>query len=1026
MTLLIATVFAQGNTRFSKIYFERDIQPIFAERCFSCHGQATHIKDFRLDMKTSALRTNPGGATPIVPYRAKDSLLFHLVEGKSGKRMPPQGAPLTAKQISTLRRWIDTGANWPESAASLAKSHWAYRPIKQPAIPKVSAWTDTNNLKSTIINPIDSFINLNLMSHGVLPSPRADKVTLLRRLHSDLTGLPPTADETREFLQDVRPDAYERLVDRLLASPHFGERWGRKWLDLARYADSDGYEKDNVRPHAWRYRNWVIDAINADMPFDQFTTEQLAGDLLPNATLDQKIATGFHRNTLTNTEGGVDQEEFRCKATVDRVSTTATVWLGLTLQCAECHDHKFDPFSQREFYQLYAFFNSENEVNIPAPLASEQAAYDAGMKQYRERLDAAKRVHEAALVDLRSTKLPQRIAAWEKDARLGAVRWQPMLLKDSSTKNGATIKTYDGGIFQASGKNPDTETYTLIADLLSGSRVSAIRLEALSDRALPSSGPGRTPHGNFVLTEVELVRRSPGKPDVSVKLSSGSATFTQNEFDPKGVFDGNPRTGWAIAPQMSRSHTAVFNLAEPFAPEPGEKLVITLRQDYGGIHTLGKGRLSFTWAKDAVASTIPDSLVNALMLASEKRTPEQQAAVEKYYLALDPDAQALDKKLKEVESTAPKQPSTMAQTLVEAAQPRKTFIHLRGDFQSHGDEVKSGMPQTLHELHITGSAQPNRLDLAKWLVDPANPLTPRVAVNRVWQNLFGRGLVGTPDDFGVRGERPSHPELLDWLAATFIAKNDTASSKSYFNCGWSVKRLIKLIVTSETYKQSSAARPELASVDANNQWLARQNRFRVEAELIRDAALAASGLLDKRIGGPSVRPPLPPGIAELGYAGSVRWENSKGADKYRRGLYIFFQRTVPYPMLNTFDAPDGVVCAARRERSNTPLQALTTLNDPVFVECAQALGKRVLAEAPKETIGRIEYLWQTCFNRKPTKSEAAAMLKTYDRMRVLAAKSSDATMLSGGVKKDQDLIEAATWTAMARIVLNTDEFFVRE
>jgi hypothetical protein len=651
----------------------------------------------------------------------------------------------------------------------------------------------------------------------------------------DLLGLPPSPQEVDDFLRDDRPDAYEYLVDRLLASPHYGERWARHWLDLARYADSDGFEKDNGRPFAWRYRNWVIEALNRDLPFDEFTIQQLAGDLLPGATTEQKIATGFHRNTLTNTEGGVDKEQFRVEAVVDRVNTTAKVWLGVTLGCCQCHDHKYDPFSQREYYQFLAFFNSDDEVNLPAMLPVEEGPYQQKKAAHEKKLHELQAAAEA----YRQEQLPANQQKWENELKL---------------------------------------------------------------------------------------------------------------------------------------------------PE--------LRQ-------------------------LPEAVRAALMVDPARRDPAQGRAVAEQYAKLDKKMIELNKAVADSKKNAPL--PTMAQTLALGS-GRPTHVLIRGDFLRPGVEVQPDTPAVLPPLSPAGRGaggegkkKPTRLDLAKWIVDPANPLTARVTANWVWHKFFGRGLVATPEDFGTQGERPSHPELLDHLATELVQRR------------WSLKALHKYIVTSATYRQSSKARAELASRDPLNVLLARQARQRLEAEVLRDTALAASGLLVRTIGGPSVRPPQPPGISELTYAGSARWVESTGPDRYRRGLYIWFQRTSPYPMLMTFDAPDANVCCVRRDKSNSPLQALTLLNDTVFVECAQALGRRLRDEAKGDTAERLRYGFRLCVAREPTPAELSRLTKLYEDLRALCQeKPEEAAKLLGKAKPAGDVAEAAAWVALARTLLNLDEFVTRE
>ncbi len=775
-TVLPAQPPALPKASDAKIDFDADIKPILAAHCVKCHGPTRQKGGLRLDNGAHAKDGGNTGPVIVAGKSAASHLIHALVGLDPYQQMPPgEGKRLSDAEIGKFRAWIDQGAKWGGAIVVLDKdgksNHWAFQPILKPVVPG-------HNVQPA--NPIDAFVlaKLDGTTLAPAPAPEADKATLIRRLSFDLTGLPPTPEEVDAFLKDASPDAYEKVVDRLLASPHYGERWARHWLDAARYADSDGYEKDTGRPFAWRYRDWVINALNADMPFDQFTIEQLAGDLLPNATLQQKIATGFHRNTLTNKEGGVDQEEFRVAAVVDRVSTTGKVWLGLTVGCAQCHDHKYDPVSQREFYQLLAFFNSDREVDIAAPLPGE----DERLKKEQAAFDAEKTKLQAAVDDAKAKKA----------------------------------------------------------------------------------------------ADTDLKKRE------------------------------------------------------------------------------------------------------AALAAHLKKAPS----------------------------------GAKAPTLA-AGPARPTHVMIRGDFLRKGVEVKPGTPGVLPKP--TGTA--NRLDLAKWLVASDNPLTARVTVNWVWAKFFGRGLVATPDDFGTQGEKPSHPELFDWLASEFKDR------------GWSLKKLQKLIVTSATYKQSSAARADAQKRDPLNVLLARQQRLRLEAELLRDNALAASGLLNRTVGGPSIRPPQPPGISELTYANSARWVESTGPDRYKRGLYIWFQRTSPYPMLTGFDAPDSNVCVVRRERSNTPLQALTLLNDAVFVESAQALAKRVLAEKKDATDAeRVTRAFRLCLGRAPVHAEADRLAKLLAQFRTLAADDPDGAAKLLGAHKPADVPapEAAAWVALARTLMNLDEFVTRE
>ena len=997
--------------------FTRDIQPLFAAKCHACHGAEKQKAGLRLDLKSAALEGGDNGKV-FLPGKSAESKLVQLIAGLlPDGAMPPKAAErLTAAEVGKVRAWIDAGAPWPDDSKLTVKKsdHWAYQPVRRPAIPPIG------NRQSATANPIDAFVRARLAREQLPPSPEADRPTLIRRLSFDLLGLPPKPEEVRAFLADTSPDAYAKLVDRLLASPHFGERWGRHWLDLARYADSDGYEKDKPRLFAYTFRDWVIAAINSDLPFDQFSLQQLAGDLLPNATQAQKIATGFHRQTLTNTEGGTDQEEFRCKAVVDRVSTTATVWLGTTLGCAECHSHKYDPFTQREFYSLFAFFNNANEKSIPAPQPDEQAA----IKRWQD--EKARLQSELESYD--NTGFHQQRDAWIKTAAPGATQWRALLPDQLTAQHGTTLKAAKDGTTTATGKEPDQETYVLEAptDL---QQITGLRLEVL--RLGETGGPGRSKDTNFVLTKISLAARLPGSDRwQELPLHQAKADFSQTKFPVANALLGQATTGWAIAPQQQASHAAVFALREPLTLPAGSRLKVTLDQHYKAGFTLGMFRLSATAAPGPFEPTLmPEAVALALNTAPGKRTAVQLETLTSYYRA-NVDVEFKQRRTALVDSSK-KEPSTAtAAVLAEEPGVRKTFIHVRGNFLDKGTEVRAATPAVLHPL-TPRAAQPDRLDLAHWLFAPENPLTARVSVNHVWKNLFGRGLVGTVEDFGKQGEKPTHPELLDWLAATFSAPApQTLDARPYpptLALAWSRKALIRLIVTSATYKQSSVNRPELQERDPNNLLLARQNRLRLEAETVRDAYLATSGLLNPKIGGPSIRPPLPADIAALGYANSVKWTESKGDEKNRRGLYIFFQRTVPYPMLMTFDAPDSNTTCARRERSNTPLQALTLLNDPVFFECAQALGARMAEVPTADADARIRHGFERAFARPPSPEELSRLLKLYEaQLKLAQANAEGAAKIAGVAKPAPDTAEKATLVALGRVMLNLDEFFTRD
>jgi hypothetical protein len=784
-----------------RVDFAKDVRPILA-RCTNCHGRENQESGLNLQARQSALAGGDNGKV-IVPGKSGESKLVVAVSRLDPDLvMPPdgEGPPLNAEQVGLLRAWIDQGANWPDTAGGSGSEHWAYKRPIRPTVPDTGdPWPK---------NAVDRFVLAKLAQEELRPSPELDRARLIRRVSLDLIGLPPTPEEVDAFVNDQSPDAYEKVVDRLLASPHYGERWARPWLDMARYADTHGYEKDPQRS-IWPYRDWVIKALNADMPFDRFTIEQLAGDLLPNATLDQRIATGFHRNTMINTEGGVDPEEYRVAAVVDRVNTTATVWLGTTLACAHCHTHKYDPFTQKEYFQFYAFFNS-----------------------------------------------------------------------------GADPSTHDG-------------------DML----------------ALPTS------EQQAALDEIARV--------------------------------------------------------------------------------------------EAVAS----------------KTAE-----------LKPVRDALAETKKKLNAAVPK-------TLVmkELPEPRETHIHLRGNFLSKGEAVEAGVPAVLSPLHLANGESPNRLTLAKWLANPENPLTARVTVNRMWQELFGRGLVETSEDFGTRGDRPTHPELLDWLACEFIEPTSADNGGSLPAAGgqsaptlaapWSMKRMHRLIVLSATYRQSAQATPELLERDPDNRLLARGPRARLSAEAVRDLALAASGLLSGKIGGPSVMPPQPDGIWNSPYSGE-KWQTSSGEDRYRRGLYTFWKRTSPYPSFLSFDAPSREYCVVRRPRTNTPLQALALLNDPVYVEAAQALARRMIAEGGESTPSRVTRGFRLVLARVPVEREVEELAALYEEQLAHYRQNTGAAEAIAGAAKHQsggdakkpaplqstqkgDVAERAAWTVVANVLFNLDEAVTR-
>jgi hypothetical protein len=1021
-----------------------EVQPILRKNCFSCHGPEEQEAGLRLDVKKRAMEGGDNGAV-MRPGKSAESRLVMLVAGLDQETgpMPPEGKgkPLSPEEIGLIRAWIDQGANWPDGGdAELAARHWSFQRVVAVPTPVVNdaVWP---------ASPIDSFILARLEKEGIVPSPAADKVTLLRRAYLDLIGLLPSPEEVREFTVDTRPDTYERLIDRLLASPHYGERWGRHWLDQARYADSDGYEKDGKRPFAWRYRDWVIAALNADQPFDQFTIEQIAGDLLPGATQQQKIASGFHRNTLHNTEGGADPEEDRVKKTLDRTNTVSTIWLGLTLGCAQCHTHKYDPITQREYYQMYAFFNSINEENIEAPTPEAAVALAAAKEKHAKKLDELR----AAVKAYEQRDFPKKQVEWEANAAKNPVVWQPLEISSAKSKHGATMDVQPDKSVLVSGKNELSDVYTLEAALKGNERITAVRLEVLPGDKLPAKGPGRADNGNFVLSTFAL-EAAPSDPATEsgrvaqrISFAKAIANFSQAQCDVQQAINENPADFWAVAPQFGQRHVAVFEAKEPFGHEGGTKLTVILDQAYNQTepHNLGHFRLSVTTALSPVPlEGVPQEVAAALAIDTGQRIDAQKKQIGDYFKTVDAEHVKLAKAATDHEAKVPKFPDELkAQSVVELPKPRETNIHLRGDFLAKGDAVEAKTIAALPALASGGREPPDtsasaevqhqgadaprspaRLDLAHWLVNPANPLPARVTVNRLWQQHFGRGLVATSDDFGRQGEKPSHPELLDWLANEFAAR------------GWSLKQVHRRMVLTSTYRQSARMRRDLAERDPENILLARQLRRRVEAEVIRDLALSASGLLSSRFCGPSVRPPQPTEYASITYAGGASWPESKGADRYRRGLYTFFQRTSPYPMLMTFDTPDSNECAVRRMTSNTPLQALTLWNDPVFVEAAQALASRVVREVPgpasdELTRQRVRRTLEVCLARSPDSQEEAALIALYQQQLALCSKDTKAaTALLGSQTPiaETPAAELAAWISVGRAIINLDEFITRE
>jgi hypothetical protein len=996
--------------------FEREILPIFAANCVSCHGPEQQESLLRLDSRGQALRGGLSGAV-IVPGRSDASLLVQHLTGGMSPRMPNRKPPLAPGDIARIAAWIDAGARGPEEAtvAAAARPHWAYQRPRRPPLPAVrdTAW---------VRNPIDAFVLARLEREGLAPSAEAPRETLIRRLSLDLVGLPPSPQEIDAFLGDASPGAYGALVDRLLASPAYGERWARPWLDLARYADTNGYEKDQRRT-AWKYRDWVIGALNRDLSFRDFTIDQLAGDMLKDATAEDKIATGFHRNTQLNQEGGIDVEEYRFYTLVDRVATTATVWLGSTLACAQCHNHKFDPFTQADYYRFMAFFdNGEYDVHglgeevmdrwIVEP-ELELATPDEARRREALRQEAAALRHEIETRDLAG-----ELADFERRVAGAPASYTTLEPLSFTAKSGALAQTLADGSLRVSGKAEDEDVYrvTLRAPLAGA---SAFRLEALPDPALPQNGPGRAGSGSFLLTSLSVSDGSRALP-----LARAVADIAEKGRSAALVLDSHVATGWGVSSEaeLGRPHALIVALQRPRPPSqrPGT-LTFTLEFQSPGQPSLGRFRLSATRSPRPFAGlALPEEIRAPLATPAAERSGEQKQKLDAWFRPLAPSLDAARDRARRIQDELDDMKVVTALVMRERPgfERPSTLMRDKGSFTSPGKRVFAAVPAVLGRL---GDELPaNRLGLARWLVSDENPLTARVTVNRLWETLFGRGLVHTVEDFGSQGEPPSHPELLDWLAVEFMEK------------GWSQKAILREIVSSATYRQSSAASEALLERDPENRLLARGARYRVEAEMVRDLALSASGLLSRTLGGPSVYPRQPEGVWNVPYS-DMKWETSSGEDLHRRSLYTFYRRSSPYPSLVTFDAPSREQCTVRRVRTDTPLQALTALNDPVFVEAAGALAGRMAREGGRELAGRIAYGHRLCTARWPGPADLETLVAFYGRERarfaedpagaVALVRTAGSTSAPGDASSPA---ETAALTMVANVLLNLDATLTRE
>jgi len=990
--------------------FNRDVRPILAENCFACHGPDRNQREagLRLDVEEAAKAPTVLGSVAIVPGSPdRSELIVRLVHPSERRRMPHarSGKPrLAPEQIDTLRRWIEAGAEW--------EPHWAYVPPTRPEPPSTrdGRWPRS---------PIDRFVLAAAEARGVTTSAEADRATLLRRLSLDLTGLAPTPAEVQAFEADASEGAYERQVERLLASPRYGERMAAFWLDLVRYADSVGYHSDNARP-MWRYRDWVVSAFNRNLPFDRFTAEQLAGDLLPGAGDPQRIASGYNRLLQTTEEGGAQDAEYRAIYLADRVRNVSSVWMGATLGCAQCHDHKFDPYLSRDFYAFEAFFADVSEP----PVGRRKPDYllDAEQQKELEHLDAALGAAREALRAAADARPPE---AWERAvAAMQIARFTTLEPVAAAAANGTRvlIQGNDFSVIASTshGPKPSSDTYTVrYRTELTGLR--AVRLEAVTFDELPRGGPGRDPGGGFAISELELRdgsgRRVPLR-NATASTLDGAGSSAAAAVD--GRTDGG---GWALPAADGESHRLVAELADPAAVAGETAFTLVLHQNAGDLRTLGRFRLAGT-SEPAPIRTAPGpepsgEMVRIAATLPAERSKEEAEKLAEFRLRHDPAlagerAAAWQAELAKQAFLA----SVPASYVTVAREPDPVRVLPRGNWQDgSGPVVAPAIPGFLGALD-TGGERATRLDLARWLTSERNPLTARVLANRLWKLCFGRGLAGSVEDLGAQGEWPSHPELLDWLAVELVES------------GWDVKHLLRSIVTSAAYRQTSSATAELAASDPDNRLFARQSRFRLDAEMVRDNALAIGGLLSSRLGGPSVHPYQPPGYwAYLNFP-PREWDDSPGEDQYRRALYTWWQRSFPHPSLIAFDAPSREECVGERPRSNVPQQALVLLNDPTYVEAARAFAERILREGGPDAPRRLRWAWARALQRAPEEKELAILEGLLGRARSQfeadpgAARQLVATG-QAPVPGDLDAAELAAWTQVARAILNLPELVTR-
>jgi len=1001
-----------------KVDFDRDIRPILSNTCYTCHGPDANKRatELRFDVEESLFDEHD---EPVVVRGkpAESALIARVTSGDPDYRMPPVDSKqqLSKSQIELLTQWVEQGAPY--------SGHWSFQPVIRPEPPEVTPaqWPQ---------NGIDHFVLNRMTERKLHPSKRASKETLIRRVTLDLIGLPPTLADVDTFLADESPNAFEKVVDRLFASERFGEHFATGWLDAARYADSNGYQQDRTRT-LWPWRDWVVRAFNSNMPFDQFTIEQLAGDQLENASLDQQIATGFQRNHMLNGEGGRIAEESRVEYVMNRTETTGAVWLGLTVGCARCHDHKYDPISQREFYQLYSYFNSIDESGrVDAGGNANPVLSVPTKEQSAQKVELGTKLAKLQK-ELRSVMTAARQLAWEK-AKLAELSkdnrppvWELLKPERFVSEQGQTMTVQADGSMLLTGKNPKNDNYEI--EFVSGSSgITGIRIEAVPHADFTKGGFARSDSGNFVLTDFSVAaRRSKEKEFSPVKIGSAKASFEQGGLKIEKSFDGNPATGWAVhnPSNMTIPRQAVYVFEKPIGGSEGTALIVRMRHESPhAFHNLSRFRILVTTQPEPKLDTSDggrETLVSALKIESAKRNDAQKKLVAEKFRKGDSEVVAVQKKVDATKKQQSDLDKQIVRTMVmrERKDARETFVLNRGvwDQPIKDQPIQPATPDCLPGL--PDEAPKNRLTLATWVVSKENPLTPRVVVNRYWQHFFGTGLVTTVEDFGSQGERPTHPQLLDWLAAEFVES------------GWNVKHMLKLIVMSAAYQQSSTATPEMLEVDSSNQWIARGARFRLTSQAIRDQALMVSGLLVNKLGGPPVKPYQPLGIWSDLSLGKIKYVQDHGESLYRRTLYTFWRRASSPTML--FDVASRQVCKVRTSRTNTPLHALVLMNDETYVEAARKLAERVLLEGGASDEGRLSYGFRLATCRHATDPECSVLTEVL--MKVRADYASDAqkvdALLSRGespVNEKLERNEVASFAAVMNMILNLDEVITKE